>query len=74
MTRSADDDDARRIVHDHVDASGTLEGADVTTFAADDASLHVVTRQIYSADNTFHRVVGRQTLNRGRQNLARLSL
>ena len=39
-----------RVVDDHVDAGGLLEGADVPALAADDPALHVVGRDVDGAD------------------------
>ena len=41
-----ENDRLRRVVDDEVDAGEMLEGADVATFSADDATLHVVGRQL----------------------------
>ena len=43
---SREDDGAWRVVDDQVDAGGELERADVASFAADDAALEIVARQI----------------------------
>ena len=40
------DDRARRVVDDQVDAGGELERADVAALAADDAPLEIVARQV----------------------------
>ena len=44
--------DAGRVVDDHVDAGRLLEAADVAPFAADDAALHVVRRQLDDRDGS----------------------
>src|SRR5213078_1004569 len=42
---AGEDDRFRRVVDDEVDAGGELERADVASLAANDAALHVFTRQ-----------------------------
>ena len=49
-----DHDGLGGVVDDHVDAGERLEGANVATFAADDATLHVVARE----RDRRHRVLG----------------
>ena len=71
---AADDDHARRVVDDHVDAGGLFEGADVAAFAADDAALHFVVGNIDRAGGRFGRVAGGVALNGGDQNFARFGL
>ncbi len=64
----------RRIVDDHVDAGGLLEGADVAAVAADDAALHLVRRQGYDRDRDFGHVVRRHPLDGVGDQLARPAL
>src|SRR4029079_5534703 len=66
-----EDDRARRVVDDQVDAGGELEGADVAALAADDAPLHVVARQIDDGDGGLDGVVGGAALDRLRDDAAR---
>ena len=70
----ADDDHAGRVVHDHVHAADLLEGADIPPFAADDAALHVVGRDVHGADSRLRRVRGRVPLDGRREDLPRLLL
>ena len=58
------DDRARRVVDDEVDAGGELERADVPSLASDDAALEIVARQIDDRHGRFDRVVGGASLNR----------
>ena len=46
---AGEDDGVRRVVDDDVDAGEVLERADVAAFAADDAALHVVGRELDDA-------------------------
>ena len=57
------DDRARRVVDDEVDAGGELERADVAPFAADDAALEIVARQVDDRDGGFDRVLGGAALD-----------
>ena len=58
------DDRARRVVDDEIDAGGVFEGADVAAFAADDAALQVVARQIDDRHRGLDRVLGGAALDR----------
>ena len=58
------DDRARRVVDDQVDAGGELERADVAPLAADDAPLQIVARQIDDRDGRLDRVLGGAALDR----------
>ena len=60
---AGEDDGARRVVHDQLDAGGDLERADVASFAADDAPLQVVAREIDDRHRRFDRVLGRTALD-----------
>ena len=53
-----EDDRARRVVDDQVDAGGELEGADVPALAADDAALHIVAWQVHDRDRGLDGVIG----------------
>ena len=55
---AGEDDGARRVVHDEVDAGGELEGADVPALPADDAALQVVAWQVHDRDGGLDRVIG----------------
>ena len=57
------DDRARRVVDDQVDAGGELERADVASLAADDAALQVVARQIDDRDGGLDGVLGGAALD-----------
>src|SRR5439155_1464418 len=57
------DDRARRVVDDEIDASGELERADVASFAADDAALEIVAREIDHRDRGLDRVLRGTSLN-----------
>ena len=74
VVEGADDDDAGRVVDDHVDAGALLEGADVAPFAADDPALHVVAGNVDGADGGVGGVLGGVALDGGRQDLAGLLL
>ena len=71
---AADDHHAGRVVDDHVDAGGLLEGADVAPFAADDPALHFVAGDVDGAGGGLGRVGGGVALHGGEQHLARLLL
>ncbi len=66
------DDRARRVVDDQLDARGQFQRADVATLAADDAALHVVARQIDDRDRRLDGVLRRAALDRFRDDLTRL--
>ena len=74
VVERADDDHAGRVVDDHVDAGGLLEGADVPPFAADDPALHVVARDVDRADGGVGGVLGGVALDGGGEDLAGLLL
>ena len=57
------DDRAWRVVDDQIDAGGLLERADVAPFAADDAALQVVARQIDDRHRRFDGVLGGAALD-----------
>ena len=58
-----------RIIDHEVDAGNLLEGADVATLAADDATLQVVRRNMHGGNGDLGCVVGSAALNRQGQNL-----
>ena len=58
-----EDDRARRVVDDQVDAGGQLERADVAPLAADDAPLQVVARQVDDRDRGLDGVLGGAALD-----------
>ena len=66
------DDRARRVVDDEIDAGGLLERADVAALAADDAPLQIVARQIDDRHGRFDGVLGGAALNGFGDVLARL--
>ena len=70
---AADDHHARRVVDDHVDAGGFFEGANVATFAADDAAFHFVVGNIDRAGGRFGRVPGGIALDGGDQRFRAIS-
>ena len=61
---AGEDDRARRVVDDEIDAGGDLEGADVPPFTADDAALQVVAREIDDRYGRLDRVLGGAPLDR----------
>ena len=74
VVEARDDDDAGCVVHDHIDARRLLERADVSTFAADDSALHVVSRDVDRADGRLRGMAGGVSLDGRRENLARFLL
>src|SRR5690606_41551187 len=54
---SGNGDSLGRVIDDEVDAGRLLQRANVATFAADDAALHVVIRQRDNADRGFGNVI-----------------
>ena len=58
------DDRARRIVDNEIDAGRQLEGADVAPLAADDAALEIVAREIDHRHRGLDGVLGGRALNR----------
>ena len=61
---AGEDDRARRVVDDQVDAGGELERPDVAPLTADDAALEIVARQIDDRDGRFDGVFGAAALDR----------
>ena len=61
---AGEDDRARRVVDDQVDAGGELEGADVAPFTPDDAPLEVVARQVDDRHGRFDGVLRAAALDR----------
>ncbi len=74
VVEGRDDDDARRIVDDDVDARLLFEGADVAPFAADDSALHLVVGNVDGRDGRFGGMRGGVALNGHRQDFARLAV
>ena len=58
-----------RIVDHEVDAGNLLEGADIATLTADDATLQVVRRNMHGGNGDLGGVIGGTALNRQRQDL-----
>ena len=58
-----------RIIDHEVDAGNLLEGTDVATLAADDATLEVIGRNVHGGNGNLGGVVGGTTLNRQGENL-----
>ena len=58
-----------RIIDHEVDAGNLLEGADVATLAADDATLQVVRRYMHRGNGDLGGVIGGAALNRQGQDL-----
>ena len=65
--KARDHDHAGRVVHDDVNAGRLLEGTDIPTLAADNAALHLITRELDRADQGFRGVVGSESLDCGAQ-------
>ena len=57
------DNRARRVVHDQVDARRQFERADVAALAPDDTALQIVAWQIDDRDGRFDGVIGRAPLD-----------
>ncbi len=74
VVEGRNDDHARGIVDDHVDARLLLEGADVAALAANDAALHLVVGNVDGRDGGFGGVRGGVALNRHGQHFARLAV
>ena len=68
---AGEDDRARRVVDDQLDAGGGFERADVAAFAADDPALQVVARQIDDRDGGLDGVFGGAALDRVGDDLLR---
>src|ERR1044071_2203181 len=60
------------VVDDEIDAGRELERADVASLASDDASLHVLARQVDDGDRVLGDVVRRHALDGHAKNLLRL--
>src|SRR5205807_5823482 len=67
---AGEDDRFRRVVDDQVDAGGQLQRADVAAFAADDAALHVLAREIDDGNRVFRDVIRGHALNSHAEDLA----
>jgi len=63
-------DHAGGVVDDDIDAGRVLEGADVAAFAPDDASLHLVVRNVDGRDGRLTHVGGAGALDRGQHDFA----
>src|SRR4051812_1565062 len=74
IIEGTDDDHAGRVVHDDIDTGSLLERADIATLAADDATLHVVARNIHGADGRIRGMAGCIALDTGGENLTGLFL
>ena len=57
------DDGARRVVHDEIDAGGHLEGADVAALSSDDPALEIVAWQVDDRHGGFDGVLAGAALN-----------
>ena len=60
---SRQDDRARRVVDDEIDAGRLFERADVAPLASDDAPLQIVARQVDDRHRGFRGVLGRAALD-----------
>src|SRR5207237_6950579 len=58
-----EDDGARRVVDDQLDAGRRFERADVAPFAADDPAFHVVAGEVHDRHGRFDRVLGGAALD-----------
>lgn len=58
-----------RIIDHEVDAGNLLEGANVTTLAADDATLEIIGRNMHGGNGDLGGVIGGAALNRQGQDL-----
>ncbi len=70
VVEAGDDDDAGRVIDDHVNTGGFLEGADVAAFAADDPAFHVVAGDVDRADGRLGGMAGGVALDGRREDLA----
>ena len=61
-----------RIVDHEIDTGNLLEGADIATLAADDATLEIVGRNVHRRHRDFGRMIGSAPLDSERENLLRL--
>jgi hypothetical protein len=68
---AGEDDRARRVIDDQLDAGGQLQRPDVAAFAADDPALHVVAWQVDDRHRRLDRMLRRAALDRLRDHLAR---
>ena len=57
------DDGIRGVIDDYVDPGGELERANIPSFAADDASLHLIVGERHGRDRSFHALLGGDPLN-----------
>ncbi len=60
---AGEDDRARRVVDDEIDAGGHLKSTNVPAFPADDAPFEVVARQVDNGHRRLDGVLGRAALN-----------
>src|SRR5205085_9383850 len=67
---AGEDDRFGRVVDDEVDAGGQLQRADVAPFAADDAALHVLARQVDHRYGVLRDVVRGHALDGHAEDLA----
>src|SRR5258706_1430927 len=63
-----------RVVENEVGAGGQLQRADVAPFAADDATIHVLAREVDDGNRVLSHVVGGHSLNGHAEDLARLEM
>ena len=68
------DDRARGVVDDEVDAGQVLERADVATLAADDPALEVVGGEMHDRHRRLGRVPGGESLHDDREDVAHAAL
>ncbi len=63
--KAAEDDGLGRIIHNDLDTRSGLQGADVATLAADDATLHLVAFDVKDSHGILDCRLGCYALNRG---------
>jgi hypothetical protein len=64
----------RRVVDDQIDAGDRLKGPDIAALATDDATLHLVARQVQHADDALGRLLARDALDRLHDDVSRALL
>ena len=64
----------RRVIDDDVDAGGQLEGADVPSFPADDAALHLIIGKRDRRHRSLDALLRRNALDRQRDDFLRFTL
>ena len=70
--KAREHDCLRRVVDNQFHTGQLLEGANVSALAADDATLHLIARQLYHRDRGLGDAVRRTALNRAHDILFRL--